>query len=145
MNHRWGKHVCQTTCADKHLGGSRVLEAVIHYPPNHIPGSDKSSYRHHRSDASTREVEADLSRFSNEMPSPDNPGTAVAPFPHVLLLYKSESGEDMKERIRCGWGGRGSKKLWKAGGEWESVNINTKWKWWRAIRALAAPPTFTGS
>lgn len=72
------------------LGGSEVLEAVIHYPLNRMPALDKSCYRHHRSDASTREAETDLSRFSNEMPSPDNPGTDVAPFPHVPLLYKSE-------------------------------------------------------
>lgn len=78
----------KTPCAythTQHMGGSRVLEAVIHYPHDCIPGLDKRSYRHHHSEASTREVQRDLSRFSNKMPPPDNLSTAVAPFPHVLM------------------------------------------------------------
>lgn len=110
------------------LGGSRVLEAVIHYPLNCIPGLDKSSYRHHHLDAST---ETDLSKFLNKMPSPDNPGTAVAPFPHVLRFYKSERGWGRHEREDSVGGRereRQGKRLRRAGGEWESVNINTEWK-----------------
>lgn len=78
-----------------------MIKAVIHYPHNCIPGLDKRSYRHHRSDVSTREVEWDLSRFSNKMPPPDNLSTAVAPFPHVLMysqIRERERGERGRRR-----------------------------------------------
>lgn len=79
-----------------------MLKAVIHYPHDCIPGLDKRSYRHHHSEASTREVERDLSRFSNKMPPPDNLSTAVAPFPHVLMHSlirekEKEGGERVKK------------------------------------------------
>lgn len=38
-------------------GGLRVLQAVIHYPHDCIPGPDKRSYHHHHSEASGGEVE----------------------------------------------------------------------------------------
>lgn len=80
--------------------GLRVLQAVIHYLHDYIPfGQTKEVITTITSEASTRDVKRELSRFSNKMTPSDNPDAAVAPFPHVLIhsqIREMERGKGQK-------------------------------------------------
>lgn len=85
----------------QHTGGSRVLEAVIHYPHDCIPGLDKRSYRHHHSEASSIEVKRDSSRFSNKMPPPDNLST-IPTCPNAFTNHR-ERGREERRAKKAEW------------------------------------------